>query len=89
MHAVRSSDHDRVAVFLRSPHDRSECELERCEDEQAGLARLQRERRVEDVGGRQAIMEPAAFLAQLGGDRVYERGDVVLRHLLDLRDALG
>ena len=41
-----------------------------------------------DVRGGQAVVEPAPLLAERLGDRIDERGDVVVRPRLDLRDAL-
>ena len=48
---------------------------------------VQRERGVEHVGRGQPVVEPAAVLAERLGDRVDERGDVVVRLALDLGDA--
>ena len=50
---------------------------------------LQRERGVDDVRRRQPVVHPAAFRAELLGDRVDERGEVVVGRQLDLGDALG
>ena len=55
----------------------------------AGVADLQRERRVDDVGRRQPVVHPAALGAELLGDGVDERGEIVVGRLLDLGDALG
>ena len=62
--------------------------MEPFEDEQAGFASLQGERRVEHVGRGQAEVEPAPVVAELVGDGIHERGEVVVRPLLDLGDAL-
>ena len=51
-------------------------------------AHLQRERRVDDVGGGEAVVEPAALLAELLGDGVDEGGGVVVQRRLELGDPL-
>ena len=51
-------------------------------------AQLQRERRVEHVGGGQAVVDPAPVLADRGGDDVDEGGDVVVGDPLALVDRL-
>ena len=50
---------------------------------------LQRERRVDDVGGREPVVDPATFRPELLGDGVDEGGDVVVGRLLDLGDTFG
>ena len=75
-------------MLLRAASDGRECALEPVEDEQAGLASLQGERRVEHVGRGQAEVEPAPVVPELFGDGIHERGEVVVRPLLDLGDAL-
>jgi len=69
-------------------HD-GERAVEPGDDQRAGLADLEGERRVDDVGGGEAVVEPAAFVAQLLGDGVDERRRVVMERRLDLRHALG
>ena len=76
--AVRAADGERVAVLLGARGDGGERALEPVQDQRARVAELQRERRVDDVGRRQAVVEPAALLAELLGDGVDEGGDVVL-----------
>ena len=68
--------------------DRGERAVDAFDDQPARLLDLQRERRVEDVGGREPVVEPAPVLAEPLGDRVDERRDVVVRPLLDLAHAL-
>ena len=87
--AVSSSDHHGGAMLLRAASDGRKCALEPVEDEQACLASLQGERRVEHVGRGQAEVEPAPVVPELFGDGIHERGEVVVRPLLDLGDALG
>jgi two-component system, OmpR family, response regulator RegX3 len=76
-------------VLLSTARDSRLRALQAIQDEQAGLARLECERRVEDVRGRQPEVKPAPVVAELLGDRVHERGEIMVRPLLDLRDALG
>ena len=54
----------------------------------ARIAQLQREGRVDDVGGRQPVVEPAALLADELGHRLGEREHVVMGAALDLADPL-
>ena len=89
MHAVRPADADVVAVALRPLDDRVLRALEPCEQQLAGVADLQRERRVDDVGGGQAVVDPASRRADLLRHRVDEGGEVVLRLALELGDPLG
>src|SRR6185437_7209640 len=65
MDAVRAADLQRLAVLLGAGRDDREGAVEACEDQRARLADLQRERRVDDVGGGEAVVEPAALLAEL------------------------
>ena len=87
--AVRAADLQRLAVLLGARGDGGEGAVEPGEDQRAGLADLQRERRVDDVGGREAVVEPAALLAELLGDGVDEGGGVVVQRRLELGHALG
>ena len=89
MDAVRAADRDRGSVLEGAARDRSERCVESPEDERAGLTHLERERRVEHVRRREPVVEPAAGLADLLGDRIDERGDVVVSDALDLGDPLG
>ena len=58
------------------------------QDHLADRAQLQRERRVEHVGGGQAEVDPAPGLAGRGAEHVDERRDVVVGHALALVDLL-
>ena len=88
MDAVRAADLQRLAVLLGARRDDGEGAVEAREDQRARLADLQRERRVDDVGGGEAVVEPAALLAELLGDGVDEGGGVVVERRLELGDPL-
>ena len=66
-------------MLLRPRDDGGERAVEALEDQRAGVADLKRERRVDDVRGGEAVVEPAAFRAELLGDGVDERGEVVVQ----------
>ena len=86
--AVGAADAERVAVLQR-PLDQGVAVGARAgDDDLAGLAQLQRQRRVEHVGGGEAVVDPAPVLADRGGDDVDEGGDVVVGDLLALVDRL-
>ncbi len=85
--AVRAADRDREAVLLRARGDQVERTVEPIEDQLACGSKLQRERRVDDIRGREPVVEPTARRAEPGRHGVDERGQVVLRLLLDLRHA--
>jgi hypothetical protein len=86
--AVRPAHHQRHAVLLGPLDDNFEGAIDAGEDQLAGLLNLQREGGVENVRRRQAVVEPPPDRAELLGDRVDERGDVMLGAFLDLGDAL-
>ena len=89
VHAVRAADLERLAVLLRQRHDRREGALDPGEDQRAGVADLERQGGVDDVRGRQAVVEPAPIRAERLAHRVDERRRIVMRARLDLRDAVG
>ena len=89
MHAVRASDQQRVPVLLGPADDGRRRPVDPLEDQRTCLEDLERQGGVEHIRGGEAVVEPPSVLAQLGGDGVDERGDVVLRPLLDLADELG
>ena len=62
--------------------------VEPCDDSAPASLDLQGERGVDDVRRRQPVVDPAAFRAELLGDRVDERGEVVVGRQLDLGDPL-
>ena len=80
--------HGVLRCSQRPRQHRGERAVEAGEQLDAGRAQLQREPRVDDVGGRQAVVEPARLLAHLLGDRLGERDHVVVRAPLDLPGAL-
>jgi hypothetical protein len=87
VHAVRPSDHHGVPVRQRQAlHDREQA-LEAREQQIGRAAQLKRERGVEHVRRRHAEVHPAPGRPDRGADVLDERGDVVLRHLLELGDA--
>jgi hypothetical protein len=88
MHAVSAADRQREPVLHGAPGNRCERALDAIEDQLAGRADLERERRVDDVRRRQPVMEPAPGRPELTRDGVDERNHVVVRLPLDLRDAL-
>ena len=86
VHAVRSPDGDRVAMLLGT----RECGLRRMvealENQLAGALNGQRERRVEHVRRREAVVEPASVGAEIRRHLVDECGDVVVGDALALGD---
>ena len=85
---VGAADADRAAVLLGLLHDRVDRAIQPGEDQLPGVLDLEREGRVDDVGGGEAVVDPAALGPELLGDGVDERGGVVVGDPLDLRDAL-
>ena len=75
-------------MLLGARDDGGERAVDPLEDEGARLADLERERRVDDVGGGEAVVEPAALVAELLGDGVDEGGGVVVERRLELGDPL-
>ena len=88
VHAVRAADHRRPPMFVgaRAGSPPRSASMS-CRIRSHACAHLQRQRRVEDVGRRQAEVQPARRRPDLLGDRRRERDHVVLRRLLDLFDA--
>ena len=86
--AVGAADAERVAVLERPLDQGVAVGAGARQHDLAGLAQLQRQRRVEHVGGGQPVVDPAPVLADRGGDDVDEGGDVVVGHLLALVDRL-
>src|SRR5918995_3215202 len=68
---------------------RAEGRIDSLEHELAGLSDLQRQRRIEHIRRGQSVVEPTPHGPELLGDGVDERRYIVLRALLDLRNALG
>ena len=71
--AVGAADRQGLAMLLGAAHDGGERAVDPGQDQRAGIADLQRERGVEDVRRRQAVVEPAPLLAETLGDRVRRR----------------
>src|SRR3972149_5351195 len=67
MHAVRAADRQCLSVLLGPPDDGGKGTADPVENERARLLHGERERGVEDVGRREAVVEPAAFRAQRVG----------------------
>ncbi len=86
--AVGAADAERVAVLQRPLDQGVAVGAGAGDDDLAGPAQLQRQRRVEHVGGGEAVMDPAPVLADRAGDDVDEGGDVMVGHPLPLVDRL-
>ena len=87
MHAVRAADHRRVPVLVGPRTDGLGQRVDVREDQIARLDHLQRQRRVDDVGRRQAEMQIPRRRPDVLGHRRRERNHVVMRRLLDFLDA--
>ena len=85
--AVRAAHAGGRAVLLGPRQRASRARSTPASSSRAGVAELQRQRGVDDVRRRQAVVEPARVLADLLGDRLRERDDVVVRAPLDLARA--
>src|SRR4051794_9481493 len=88
LHAVRAPDAHRLDVLAGALGERTDELLGAGDDDLARRADLQRERGVEDVGRRQAEVDPAPGRPGARGQHVDERGDVVVGHPLALLDRL-
>ena len=78
-----------VLRVLAGARDEAADELARAgDDDLAGRPQLQRQRRVEHVGGGQAVVDPAPARAGGGRQHVDEGGDVVVGDALALGDRL-
>ncbi len=84
VHAMRAPHAQRVGVLACACDERDHERASARDDHLAGGAQLQRERRVEHVGGGQPEVDPAPGLADGRGEHVHERGHVVLGHELAL-----
>ncbi len=87
--AVRSPDAEGHPMLLGASDNGSQGPFQACEHKQAGLLDGDRERRVEHVRRREAVVEPAPLGPQCLGDGIDERRNVVVCLTLDLRDAHG
>src|SRR5437773_410251 len=72
MDAMGASYLQGAAMLLGARNDGRERPVELLEDERSRRPDLEREGGVDDVGGGQAVVEPAALLAERSGDRVDE-----------------
>ncbi len=86
--AVGAPDAEGVAVLERTLDQGVAIGAGAGEHDLARLSELQRQGRVEDVGGGQPVVDPAPVLADRGGDDIDERGDVVVGDPLALVDCL-
>ena len=89
VHTVRATDAERELVLLGARGDGCERAVEPGLQQRARLLDLQRERRVDHVRRREAVVEPAPVLAEPLRHGVDERRGVVVELRLELRDALG
>ncbi len=87
MYAVCAADHRRLLVLFSASLDRGRQRIDIFENQIAGIAHLQRERRVEHVRRGHAEVQPARGFADALGDRGRERDHVVLRDLFDFVNA--
>ncbi len=76
-------------MLLRPRDDRLERAVDPTEDDAAGFLNCERQRGIEHVRRREAVVEPARYFAELVGDRIDECRNVVTRRSLDLGHALG
>ncbi len=84
VHAVRATHARRVAVLLGTDADDVERAVDAGEQQLARLAQDEGQRGVDDVGGRQPVVEPARLRPDLLGHRLGEREHVVVGAPLDL-----
>jgi hypothetical protein len=88
MDTVRTTDRGGGPVLQRqAPHDGQET-LHASQQEIGRLAELERQSRVEHVGGGHAVVDPAPGGADRLADALDEGGHVVARHPFDLRDTI-
>ena len=87
MNPVRATDADRMPVGFGLGDDGGGRPVDPVEQQLSRILDLERERRIDDIGGGQAVMHPVSFRPELLGDGVDERGGVVVGQQLDLRDA--
>src|SRR2546430_14804687 len=88
MHAVRTPHADRGPVLERAPADRLESALDPLDEQRSGLADLEGQSRVDDVRGREAVVEPATVRAERLRDGVDEGCGVVVKRGLELGHTL-
>ncbi len=76
-------------MLLPTRCDRLEGALDSGQHERTRILHREGERRVEDVGGREAVVQPAALLPERVGHRVDERSHVVPGLALARGDLVG
>ena len=86
--AVGAADAEHVAEFARAPDQRIAVDARAGDDDLAGLLQLQCQRVVDDVVGGEAVVEPAAGVADRRRDHVDERRHVMTGGPLALLDRL-
>ena len=84
--SVGAADREGVGLLLGPPDDDREGSVDPLEEQAAGLLHRERECGVDDVRGGQAVVEPAAVRAEVLGDGVDERREVVVGLALELGD---
>ena len=85
---MRPADTQCRPVLVGARDDGADGVGEPVQDQLSGLLHLERERRVDDVRRREAVVEPPPDRTEPLGDGVDERGGVVVEPGLELRDAL-
>ena len=86
---VRPAHAERLAMGLGLLDDGTERALQPLEQQRPGFLDRDRQRRVQDIRRGEAEVEPTAVLAERLRHGVDERGDVVIRLALELRDPRG
>ena len=84
--AVGTPDAERLGVLSRLRNERVAIAARARGQDRPGLDQLQRQRRIEHVGGGEPVVDPPSVLADRVGDHVDERGDVVIGRPLPLLD---
>ena len=87
VHAMRAPDGHGRTVLFGARENRGRRPIDAVANQRAAGLDRQRERGVEDVGRGEPEVEPAPVGPEVGGDGIDERGDIVIRRPLELRDA--
>ena len=87
--AMGAPDHRRLAMLDRQAPDHLDEPRQLVNHDAGRVAQHDRGGRVEDVGARQPVVEPAPLRPEALGDRAQEGDDVVLRLPLDLARTIG
>ena len=75
-------------MLLRAADDGGKSGADPFDEQAPRRLDLERECGVDDIGGSQPVVDPAPLRPEPLGDRVHERGRVVVGNALDLGDAL-